>query len=195
MDGRGAGSYKLPGSAPSGPSFLISPSVKLSVAGRGEAGKEFRSIVHAVPYGVGQAYLLSLLREILFEHEVGELVFKFTPNNPFEAIRSLLLTLLFPYVQDFPKDDPTKPCKLTAFFGYKAGMTISSERRHVRLSIIETPPTVVVGVVAYGKTPRGLRSLNTVYHQHLSKDVKRSSTGAGASQRRRPLLNTPRMRN
>ena len=23
----------------------------------------------------------------------------------------------------FPKDDPTKPCRLTAFVGYKAGMT------------------------------------------------------------------------
>lgn len=26
-------------------------------------------------------------------------------------------------VKAFPKDDPTKPCKLTAFLGYKAGMT------------------------------------------------------------------------
>lgn len=23
----------------------------------------------------------------------------------------------------FPKDDPSKPCRLTAFLGYKAGMT------------------------------------------------------------------------
>lgn len=26
-------------------------------------------------------------------------------------------------VKAFPKDDPSKPCKLTAFLGYKAGMT------------------------------------------------------------------------
>ena len=26
-------------------------------------------------------------------------------------------------VKSFPKDDPTKPCHLTAFMGYKAGMT------------------------------------------------------------------------
>ena len=26
-------------------------------------------------------------------------------------------------VKSFPKDDPNKPCKLTAFLGYKAGMT------------------------------------------------------------------------
>ncbi|GJX48357.1 hypothetical protein Tco_0273547 [Tanacetum coccineum] len=39
MDGRGAGSSIMLGSAPSGPSFLVSPSVKLSVVGRGGAGK------------------------------------------------------------------------------------------------------------------------------------------------------------
>ena len=32
---------------------------------------------------------------------------------------------------------------------------------------------VIVGVVAYVKTPRGLRSLNTVWAQHLSEEVKR----------------------
>lgn len=26
-------------------------------------------------------------------------------------------------VKAFPKDDPSKPCRLTAFLGYKAGMT------------------------------------------------------------------------
>ncbi|GJY89111.1 hypothetical protein Tco_0503739 [Tanacetum coccineum] len=39
MDGRGAGSCIMLGYAPSGPSFSVSPLVKLSVAGRGEAGK------------------------------------------------------------------------------------------------------------------------------------------------------------
>lgn len=32
---------------------------------------------------------------------------------------------------------------------------------------------IVVGVVGYVKTPRGLRSLNTVWAQHLSEEVKR----------------------
>ena len=41
------------------------------------------------------------------------------------------------------------------------------------VTIIETPPMVVVGVVAYVKTPRGLRSLNTVWAQHLSEEVRR----------------------
>ncbi|GJV84026.1 hypothetical protein Tco_1523924 [Tanacetum coccineum] len=39
MDGRGVGSCVMLGSASSGPSFLVSSSVKLSVAGRGKDGK------------------------------------------------------------------------------------------------------------------------------------------------------------
>nr|GEX17265.1 hypothetical protein [Tanacetum cinerariifolium] len=39
MDGRGAGSYVMLGFAPSSPSFLVSPSVKLPVAGCGGARK------------------------------------------------------------------------------------------------------------------------------------------------------------
>ncbi|KAI3757487.1 hypothetical protein L6452_05026 [Arctium lappa] len=88
-------------------------------------------------------------------------------------------------VKAFPKDDPTKPCKLTTFLGYKAGMThivrevekpgskLHKKETCEAVTIIETPPMVVVGVVAYVKTPRGLRSLNTVWAQHLSEDIKR----------------------
>lgn len=41
------------------------------------------------------------------------------------------------------------------------------------MTVIETPPMVVVGVVGYVKTPRGLRSLNTVWAQHLSEELRR----------------------
>ena len=41
------------------------------------------------------------------------------------------------------------------------------------VTIIETPPLVIVGLVAYVKTPRGLRTLNSVWAQHLSEDVRR----------------------
>jgi len=41
------------------------------------------------------------------------------------------------------------------------------------VTILETPPLVVVGVVGYVETPRGLRSLATVWAEHLSEDVKR----------------------
>ncbi|KAJ3192942.1 60S ribosomal protein L3 [Irineochytrium annulatum] len=41
------------------------------------------------------------------------------------------------------------------------------------VTIIETPPLVVVGIVGYVETPRGLRSLTTVWAEHLSDAVKR----------------------
>jgi len=41
------------------------------------------------------------------------------------------------------------------------------------VTVIEVPPMVVVGVVGYVKTPRGLRSLDTVWAQHLSEELKR----------------------
>lgn len=41
------------------------------------------------------------------------------------------------------------------------------------VTIIETPPMVIVGLVGYVETPRGLRSLTTVWAEHLSDDVRR----------------------
>jgi large subunit ribosomal protein L3e len=41
------------------------------------------------------------------------------------------------------------------------------------VTVIETPPMVVVGVVGYVETPRGLRSLTTVWAEHLSDELKR----------------------
>ncbi|XP_076952787.1 large ribosomal subunit protein uL3-like [Bidens hawaiensis] len=88
-------------------------------------------------------------------------------------------------VKAFPKDNPTQACRLTAFLGYKAGMThivrevekpgskLHKKETCEAVTIIETPPMVVVGLVGYVKTPRGLRSLNTVWARHLSEDVKR----------------------
>jgi large subunit ribosomal protein L3e len=41
------------------------------------------------------------------------------------------------------------------------------------VTVIETPPLQVVGVVGYVETPRGLRSLTTVWAEHLSDELKR----------------------
>jgi large subunit ribosomal protein L3e len=88
-------------------------------------------------------------------------------------------------VKSFPKDDATKPCHLTAFIGYKAGMThivrevdrlgskLHKKEVVEAVTIIETPPMVVIGVVGYVETPRGLRALTTVWANHLSDEVKR----------------------
>lgn len=41
------------------------------------------------------------------------------------------------------------------------------------VTIIETPPIIVVGVVGYVITATGLRTLNTVWAEHLSVEVRR----------------------
>jgi len=88
-------------------------------------------------------------------------------------------------VKAFPKDDQSKPAHLTAFLGYKAGMThivreldkVGSKMHKKEVveavTILETPPMVVVGVVGYVETPRGLRTLTTVWAQHLGDEVLR----------------------
>jgi large subunit ribosomal protein L3e len=88
-------------------------------------------------------------------------------------------------VRKFPRDDASKAPHLTAFMGYKAGMThivremdrpgSKSHKKEIveAVTIVETPPMVVVGVVGYVETPRGLRSLTTVWAEHLSEEVKR----------------------
>ena len=69
--------------------------------------------------------------------------------------------------------------------GYKAGMSHivrdvdkPGSKQHKKetveaVTIIETPPMVVVGLVGYVKTPRGLRSLTTVWAKHLSDEFRR----------------------
>jgi large subunit ribosomal protein L3e len=88
-------------------------------------------------------------------------------------------------VRSFPKDDPKKACHLTSFAGFKAGMThilrevdkpgSKSHKKEVveAVTILETPPMVVVGLVGYIETPRGLRALSTVWSQKLDKDTLR----------------------
>jgi large subunit ribosomal protein L3e len=41
------------------------------------------------------------------------------------------------------------------------------------VTVIETPPMVIVGIVGYVETPRGLRTLTTIWAEHLSDEVKR----------------------
>ncbi|GJR57019.1 hypothetical protein Tco_1499181 [Tanacetum coccineum] len=74
MDGRGAGSCVMLGSAPSVPSFLVSPSVKLSVVGYGEAGKGGSCmlipdlVVMAKVRASGLGFLLLLIAERIWEY-------------------------------------------------------------------------------------------------------------------------------
>lgn len=89
-------------------------------------------------------------------------------------------------IRSFPKDDPTKKPHFTAFMGFKAGMTNivrdkikpgpKKEKREVveAVTILECPPMIVVGIVGYYDTPRGLRSIGTVWTEHISDECKRT---------------------
>merc|ERR1712109_179913 len=87
--------------------------------------------------------------------------------------------------KSFPKDDASKPIHLTAFIGFKAGMThvvreaekpgsaINKKEVVEPVTIIETPPLKVVGVTGYINTPDGPRSIKTVWAARLSDEVRR----------------------
>ncbi|KAJ1735776.1 60S ribosomal protein L3 [Coemansia biformis] len=87
--------------------------------------------------------------------------------------------------KSFPKDNAASPPHLTAFLGYKAGMTHivrdldrPGSKAHKKeiveaATVIEAPPMVVVGVVGYIETPHGMRALTSVWAEHLSDEVKR----------------------
>jgi len=91
----------------------------------------------------------------------------------------------FGKIKSFPKDDASKKPHITAFMGYKAGMTHivrdidrPGSKLHKKevveaVSVLETPPMVVVGLVGYIETPRGLRALTSVWAGHLSEECKR----------------------
>jgi len=69
--------------------------------------------------------------------------------------------------------------------GYKAGMThivrevdklgskVHKKEVVEAVTVIETPPMIVVGIVGYIPTPRGLRALTTVWANHLSEECRR----------------------
>jgi large subunit ribosomal protein L3e len=88
-------------------------------------------------------------------------------------------------VRSFPRDNPTAAPHLTAFAGFKAGMThvvrevnkqgskLNKKEVVEAVTVIETPPMVVVGLVGYIETPRGLRALTTVWANKLDKNTLR----------------------
>lgn len=91
----------------------------------------------------------------------------------------------FGRIRSFPKDDPSKPPHFTAFMTYKAGMThiireadrpgskIHKKEICEPVTILEAPPMMVVGMVGYIETPRGMRALTNVWAGHLSDECRR----------------------
>lgn len=88
-------------------------------------------------------------------------------------------------IRHFPKDNSAEACHLTAFMGFKAGMThivrdvsrpgskLDKQEVLEAVTIIETPPITVVGIVGYTETPAGLRTLTTVWAQKLDEACRR----------------------
>lgn len=104
-------------------------------------------------------------------------------------------------IKAFPKDDGSKACHLTAFMAYKVGCThITREadkpgaKVHKKtiveaVTVLETPPMMVVGVVGYIATPRGLRALTTVWAQHLNDEAKRRFYKSWFSSKKKAFAN------
>ncbi|KAJ4139680.1 60S ribosomal protein L3 [Fusarium falciforme] len=99
-------------------------------------------------------------------------------------------------VKAFPKDDRSKPVALTSFLGYKAGMTTivrdldrPGSKFHKRevveaVTVVDTPPVVVVGVVGYVETPRVKRRFYKNWYKSKKKaftkySAKYAQDGAG----------------
>jgi large subunit ribosomal protein L3e len=88
-------------------------------------------------------------------------------------------------IRKFPKDDASKPVHLTAFIGFKAGMTHvvrevvkPGSRLHKKevvegVTIVETPKMVVVGLTGYIQTPRGLKKIKSLFAEHLDESAIR----------------------
>jgi large subunit ribosomal protein L3e len=55
----------------------------------------------------------------------------------------------------------------------KPGSKLHKKETVEAVTILETPPIIVVGIVGYVQTPRGLRTLTTVWAGHLGEEVRR----------------------
>merc|ERR1712193_370583 len=55
----------------------------------------------------------------------------------------------------------------------KPGSKLHKKETVESVTILETPPMVVVGIVGYIETPNGLRALTTVWASHLQQQILR----------------------
>jgi large subunit ribosomal protein L3e len=88
-------------------------------------------------------------------------------------------------IRAWPRDDSTKEPHLTAFLGYKAGMThvlrevvragsrLNKKQAIEPVTVVETPPLSVIGVIGYHETPQGLKPVSTAWANFVAPEVKR----------------------
>ncbi|CAM9981487.1 unnamed protein product [Bubo scandiacus] len=55
----------------------------------------------------------------------------------------------------------------------RPGSKVNKKEVVEAVTIVETPPMVIVGIVGYVQTPRGLRSFKTIFAEHISDECKR----------------------
>lgn len=89
------------------------------------------------------------------------------------------------HIRTFPKDNQNEKPHLTAFIGYKAGMThtviemekpgsvIHAKEIIMPATLIDTPPMKVIGMVGYIDTPKGKRALTTVWAAFIGDEARR----------------------
>ncbi len=78
-------------------------------------------------------------------------------------------------VRDLDRPGSSESCSYHLACRAALNLSVEMHKREVveAVTVIETPPMVIIGVVGYVETPRGLRSLTTVWAEHLSDELKR----------------------
>ncbi|KAL7715027.1 60S ribosomal protein L3 [Entamoeba marina] len=89
------------------------------------------------------------------------------------------------HLRSFPKDKTSDKPHLTAFMGFKAGMTHvirEVKRTNTKLpkdgvlepvTIVDAPPMVAAGIVGYRKTSTGMRAISSLFAEHVADEFKR----------------------
>ena len=89
-------------------------------------------------------------------------------------------------VRSWPKDNQAEKPHLTAFIGFKAGMThvirdvvransrLNKKEACEPVTIIETPPMTAIGIIGYKETTQGIKPITTAWASFVSAEVKRN---------------------
>jgi large subunit ribosomal protein L3e len=89
-------------------------------------------------------------------------------------------------IRAFPKDISKQAPHLTAFLGFKAGMTHvvrdldrPGSKMHKKevvesATILDCPPMVAIGFVGYKETAKGLKPIKTIWADHITQQAKRA---------------------
>lgn len=64
-------------------------------------------------------------------------------------------------------------CSISSLFCFFLFTEINKKEVVEAVTVLETPPMIVVGAVGYIETPFGLRALVNVWAQHLSEECRR----------------------